>query len=386
MEIDEKELKDYPKPILYESTKKILEQMAKNICKISINGKKGTGFFTEIPINDKLLPVFITCYHLINKEFLEKNNEIKVDLYDDPNEPKSIKIKDKIIYYNEAHDVTIIEIDEKKDGKYDYLELDENILNEKKIDEYIGHSVYILQYPCFYENQQLAVSYGIIKDKYVDKEYNFNHYCSTEKGSSGSPILNISNNKVMGIHKQKTHEKFNYNIGSFLYYSIIKFIDKYNEKNGTKEFERNKRDDNKKYDNNNNKCDNNNEYLKEINKKYNLNIKDINITKLDLRSKKIGNDGLNNLFEKIHFKELKELMLSENNISDINFLEKVKFEKLEKLDLSNNKISNIDILEKVNFKELKELDLYSNKISEIKVFGKIIFGKLEKLNLSENLI
>ena len=61
----------------------------------------------------------------------------------------------------------------------------------------------------------------------------------------------------------------------------------------------------------------------------------------------------------MNFKELKELKLSNNNISDIKVLERVKFEKLEKLDLGVNKISNnINILENVNFKELKELNLY----------------------------
>ena len=41
----------------------------------------------------------------------------------------------------------------------------------------------------------------------------------------------------------------------------------------------------------------------------------------------------------MNFKELKELNLSDNNISDIKVLKKVKFEKLEILDLSENKIS-----------------------------------------------
>ncbi len=55
--------------------------------------------------------------------------------------------------------------------------------------------MYILHYPNYHENQQLTVSYGIIKKKIEDKEYNFMHYCSIEKGSSGSPILNI--NKII---------------------------------------------------------------------------------------------------------------------------------------------------------------------------------------------
>ena len=47
MAINEKEIKDYPKPVFYESTETILGQMAKNICKININGDKGTGFFLK---------------------------------------------------------------------------------------------------------------------------------------------------------------------------------------------------------------------------------------------------------------------------------------------------------------------------------------------------
>ena len=197
MAINEKVIKDYPIPAFYESTKAILGQMANNIYKININSEKGTGFFTKIPINDKLIiPGLITNYHVINKEYLDKKNEIAVNLYNNEeninkDESKKIKVKNKVIYYNEIYDVTIIELDENEDGKYEYLELDENILNKNKISEYIGNSIYILQYPCYYDKQKLGVSYGIIKNRFEDKEYDFSHYCCTEYGSSGSPILNI---------------------------------------------------------------------------------------------------------------------------------------------------------------------------------------------------
>ena len=58
----------------------------------------------------------------------------------------------------------------------------------------------------------------------------------------------------------------------------------------------------------------------------------------------IGNEGLKDLCQ-IEFKELKELYLYENNISDIKVLENVKFEKLEILNLSYNEISDMLILE-----------------------------------------
>ena len=42
----------------------------------------------------------------------------------------------------------------------------------------------------------------------------------------------------------------------------------------------------------------------------------------------------------MNFKELKELYLRNNDISDIKVFEKVKFDKLEILDLSKNNIDN----------------------------------------------
>ena len=64
---------------------------------------------------------------------------------------------------------------------------------------------------------------------YEDIKYSFVHYCSTEYGSSGSPILKINNNKIIGIHKKRS-QQHNYNIGSFLCYALNEFIDKYKSK------------------------------------------------------------------------------------------------------------------------------------------------------------
>ena len=59
-------------------------------------------------------------------------------------------------------------------------------------------------------------------DIFEDGKYNFCHRCSTRGGSSGSPILNLSN-KVIGIHKECTNK---YNKGTFLDYPIKDFIKK----------------------------------------------------------------------------------------------------------------------------------------------------------------
>ena len=306
---------------------KIKEQMERNICKINIGNSQGTGFFTKIPFPDlnNMLPVFITNNHIIDNEILYKNDiKIKIDIYDEL-DIKEIDLNNRIKYTNKEYDITIIEI-KKEDKINNYLELDEIIINDiinniNKNKIYINETIYIIQYP---ENK-LSVSYGILENIYMDKKYNFNHKCSTKGGSSGSPILNI-NNKIIGIHKEGNNNK-QYNKGTFLNYPIKEFIQL-------------------------NTINNNDILLQEFNNKYHLNIKDTKINKLDLGEKELGNEGLNDLC-KIEFKELKELYLRYNKISDIKVLEKVKFDKLEKLYLNNNQISekeNETIIKKLKSK------------------------------------
>ena len=77
----------------------------------------------------------------------------------------------------------------------------------------------------------MTVSFGIIKGRDEKKIFNFKHFCSTEFGSSGSPILNVSNNKVIGIHKKRGKE---FNIGLFAHESIKNFMNKYNDEKNKK--------------------------------------------------------------------------------------------------------------------------------------------------------
>ena len=76
-----------------------------------------------------------------------------------------------------------------------------------------NESIYILHYPNF---DKASVSYGIIKEI---KDNEIKHQCCTEGGSSGSPILNLKNKKVIGIHSKYSHN-FEFNIGSYLKNSI----------------------------------------------------------------------------------------------------------------------------------------------------------------------
>ena len=207
-------LNGYPNVISYECTKKIIEQMERDICKINIGMNQGTGFFTKIPFpnQNKMLPVLITNNHVINNDILNKDNmNIELDIKKEE-KTKEIILKNRMKYTNEEYDITIIEIKE-EDNINNYLELDDIIINdilnnENYNKEYKNKTIYIIQYP---ENN-LSVSYGILDKIYEDKKYNFNHKCSTKFGSSGSPILNI-NNKIIGIHKEGNNMN-NYNKGT----------------------------------------------------------------------------------------------------------------------------------------------------------------------------
>ena len=225
--IKESLIESQPIPIDIEGTKLILSQMENCICKIFQNEKKGTGFFCKIPFPDKynLLNVLITNNHILNENDIENNKIIKLIVRDGKQKViKEIKIDESRKRYTkindgEGIDIAIIEIKPKIDNIYNFLEIDDETLEL----ECKRKSIYILHYP---KDKQL-VSYGLMKDIIADKK--INHYCNTEEGSSGSPILSLNNYKVFGVHyggSYKTNIKLNY--GTYIKYAINEFNNKYN--------------------------------------------------------------------------------------------------------------------------------------------------------------
>ena len=221
---NEKNIEKYPKTISSKGMEIISEQMKKKVCRISIKNDRGTGFFCKIPYPDdnNLLSVLITNNHIIDESILENEKNILISMN---NKDKEIELEDRIKYTNKEYDITIIEIKE-KDEIEDFLELDNNIRN--KINKsYIGDTIYVLHYP---RSEEIGVSYGLFKGVNNHKNYFFNHLCSTEKGSSGGPILNIKNYRVIGMHKG-TNKEDNNNIGVFMKFGINDFINKYSNNN-----------------------------------------------------------------------------------------------------------------------------------------------------------
>ena len=222
---EESVLSGYAPPINIECIEKMLNQMKKCICKIRIRNKRGTGFFCKIENNNKKIPVLITNNHIINRELIISTSILPVTLNDDK-EDKTIKINEKRkIYTSEKYDTTIIEIKEEDEIK-DFLELDDDIFKDYK--NLTNENIYIIQYPIGENGRQKAsVSIGIIKDKLNDGEdlenkYFISHLCGTVGGSSGSPILKLSNNKIIGIHRGGYDGKSN--IGNYLSYPIKQYL------------------------------------------------------------------------------------------------------------------------------------------------------------------
>ena len=157
----------------------------------------------------------ITCNHILDEEYLNNNESIKIEIN---NKLKEINIKDnRKIYTNEEFDITIIEINSEKDKIKQFLDLDEAIFNEDFYDE---KDLYILQYT---KEDIISISYGSTV-KYNELFFYYN--CSTDLGSSGSPIFNFSNHKVIGWHIGgfRGIKKKQFNRAGSLYIAIQDFI------------------------------------------------------------------------------------------------------------------------------------------------------------------
>ena len=114
--IEEKYLLGQTKPISLEGMKIIQNQMENSIFKINCdeNGL-GTRFFCKIPFPDSktALQVLITNYHIIDKNYIEKNNKITFSV----NSGKYYYIvqndKSRIIkFFENPIDITLTEIKE----------------------------------------------------------------------------------------------------------------------------------------------------------------------------------------------------------------------------------------------------------------------------------
>ena len=222
--IQEKDLDGYSKSMTIEAIKIVYDQMENSICLIKNNGRRGTGFFCVFQNDDEWNPitfrVMMTNNHILGENDINPGKIIK---YYINKESKEIEIKDRKTYTNPDYDVTIIEMKQNDGIKPDsFLKIDKRIfiLDLNKFQKY---PIYLLHYP---KGTQPNKSDGLILN--VDGEegnYIITHTCDSSSGSSGSPIINFNNYKVIGIHRG-AHNGKNFNLGTFLKKPIEIYIGK----------------------------------------------------------------------------------------------------------------------------------------------------------------
>ena len=207
-----------------EQSEKVTRQSKQYICKITIGQKSGTGFLCKIPFPDEsnCLPVLMTNDHVVNKKELDKkklnisfNNGQINKIINISSERKIFSIR------NQAYDLTIIEIYPEMDGIFHFFELD----SIDRINKNSREPIYVLQYP---GGNECSISYGKICKI---QDFEIHHDCSTLKGSSGGPILLLSNFKLIGIHRGYI-QLLNYNIGTSLIEPIKEFNSSFYNING----------------------------------------------------------------------------------------------------------------------------------------------------------
>jgi len=86
------------------------------------------------------------------------------------------------------------------------------LINNSKII-YENKSLYILYYQ---KEKGALISYGSLNKKVSHYLINL---CKVEESSAGAPILNLENNKVIGLHFSSKKRSY-YNMGAFLKYAI----------------------------------------------------------------------------------------------------------------------------------------------------------------------
>ena len=206
---------DYPISISKQKTTTILDQISNSLYKI-YNEKEGEfhiGFFSHIKYENKNFPVLITNFQSI---YLSQNKNIKVIIN---NEFKFIELGE-IKYFNKDYDISIIEIKENKKDKIYFLELDEKLYEKNPETNYKNDLIYIIHYN---KDKNIYSTFGKIKDIINSKII---CRCNINLSFKDSPIINLSNNKLIGV--SKGNSKY-FNEGIFFKFIIDEFINEYKD-------------------------------------------------------------------------------------------------------------------------------------------------------------
>ena len=221
----EKYIKGQSQPIPISTLKSLIQLSEKCICKIEAKGLSGTGSFISINMDSQhSVKALLTNNHVLKEEFILPGKTINISMNNEANYFQIKLDKNRKIFTSKIYDVTIIQIKKKDNLNINYFfEIDNNIY--KDLSFYKDKSIILLHYP---KGTDMNFSPGIIKSVAEDN-YNILHTCSTDPGSSGGPILNKRDYKIIGIHKGADKNK-DINYGSLLKKPLEEYKKLFSEK------------------------------------------------------------------------------------------------------------------------------------------------------------
>ena len=340
-----------------------ISQMQKCLCKIeckNLDFGYGIGFLCKIPFPDKsnMLPVLITNNHILEKDDVAVGKNINLIVN---NKNKEIKIDNSRKFYSEnIYNITIIEVKKNELG-ISFLEIDDNPYNNIK-------EIFILHYPN-YSNDNKSFSFSEINNINEDNSSFFYHHVSNTVNFIGDPIINFSNNKVIGIHKGQNEV---YNEGTLIKKPILDFYNNKKEEKikneENKDKTKNIKEDNKTESSTNNSINSNknidninvNEENKIINKYIQKEIKNEKNPNNSIISKNENNNINKNIISSLEKENqtvdknnfIKNEINNQNQENINNIFDKEEDKEINLIFLIINKELNLDVKENNKFNEV----------------------------------
>lgn len=423
----------------------IKKQMEKCICRvIKDGGISGSGFFAKIEKKDteKIFYIFVTNNHILNEDYIS-NEDVVIYSFDDGKKLYLKNMEKRKKYTNIINDITIIEILEGDDLKDEnFLELEEfeyskdekmvtKAILKNKNKEYKGKVVYNLSFPY---SKEAIVSFGNIKQFNFNEEtgkFTLGHDCDTEKGSSGSPILCLENNKVIAVHFGSLKE-LKGNLSSLIFPAVNEFLNTNNKLKVVDEVNKNKEEyksnnsmtikykvlkstynlkilGNKFYNNNKENCKISVNNQNPVNLKNNiLEVNEIMRNKKEVEIKLIETDiieDMSYMFGRVsddedkipvqevsinwnteNVKNMSKLFCECNELTSITNLDKINTEKVKDLSFmffGCEKLENIDDISRWDTKNVENMSnmfAYCKNLKSISYLGKWNVEKVKDLS------
>ena len=203
---------------------KVLNEVAKSICKLYVVNNIGTGFFLQVKLeNGDIFYMLVSASHVFHQQIIEDKRIINIfpDVEKTTFNIEMDKEKRKIITLrNKNKDIIGIEIKEEDNiiNTVKFLNYDINCKKDN-YKNYLEKDAFIMHHP---NGRALECNSGKILKLNDDEECEFHHTLDTDQGSSGAPILLFEEKgqepKVIGVHRTfpSIHQELKTNKGTFI--------------------------------------------------------------------------------------------------------------------------------------------------------------------------